>query len=210
MANPQEQTKRTEAITSLKRMQEFNTSSLPRELELGTGVNFTAAVAPAERIIDLYRRISVVCLDDLPLNPLTTLTNQANNDFNILNQILSFAPGSPLATRDSLITQLDNGYEPTFNALRPLISFSASKSTDFQGLERQARATIQAVEDLGTKLTEALAEKGQEAEEVLDTVRKAAAEQGVSQQATYFRDDAKEHESEAEAWRKKLLEAQVF
>ena len=205
MANPQEQEKRTEAITSLERMQKFNTASLPRELELGTLVNFAGAVEPAERLIALYRRISVACLEDLPLNQLTTLTTQANGDFIILNQILKFEAGSSVGTRDSLITQLVNAYDSTFNILHAQISFSASKSTDFQGLERQARATIQSVEDLGTKLTDALAQKGQEAEEVLDLVRKAAAEQGVSQQATYFHSDAVEHEGEAKVWGKRIL-----
>ncbi len=205
MPTTQEKQKRQETTTSLVRMQSFDTSLLPRERELGSVVNFAIAVAPAERLIALYKRISITVLEDLPLSQLNSLTQQANNDYNILKQILDFQPGRPVTERDSLINQLEQAYQQTFNILQSLISFSASKSTDFQGLERQARATIQSVEDLGSKLTEELRLKSLEAERVLDTVRKAAAEHGVSQQATYFRDDAKEHNDEAKIWSSRIV-----
>ncbi len=207
MPSQQEMQKRQETAESLARMQSFDTSLLPRERELGSVVNFAGAVGPAQRLIDLYKRISITVLDDLPLSQLNTLSQQANNDYNILKQILDFQPGRPVNERDSLINQLDQGYQQSFNNLYSLISFSSSKSTDFQGLERQARATIQTVQDLGAKLTEELRSKSEEAERVLDLVRKAAAEQGVSQQAIYFRDEAKEHEDEAKIWSKRIVES---
>jgi hypothetical protein len=205
MPSDQEKQKRQETAASLARLQTFDTSLLPRERELGSVVNFKGAVEPAERLLDLYRRVSITVLEDLPLSQLDTLIRQANSDYNLLKRILDFQPGSPIADRDDLIAQLDRAYQASFNSLEPLISFSASKSTDFQGLERQARATIQTVEDLGSKLAEELKNKSQEAERVLKLVRKAAAERGVSQQATYFRDDAKEHEDEAKVWSAKIV-----
>lgn len=204
MPTDQEKQTRQQATESLVRMQSFDTSLLPRERELGSLVNFAGAVAPAERLIALYKRISVTVLEDLPLTTLNVLFQQANSDYNILKQILDFQPGRPGNERNNLINQLDQAYQQAFINLNFLVSFSTSKSIDFQGLERQARATIQKVEDLGTKLTDELGKKSQEAERVLDLVRKAAAEHGVSQQATYFRDDAKEHEQEAVVWSKRI------
>ena len=186
MPSDQEKQTRQQAIESLVRMQSFDTSLLPRERELGSVVNFAGAVPPAERLISLYKRVSITALEDIPLPQLNSLTQQANGDYNILKQILDFQPGRPGNERNNLINQLDQAYQQAFINLHPLVSFSASKSIDFQGLERQARATIQKVEDLGTKLTDNLGKKSQEAELVLDLVRKAAAEQGVSQRATYF------------------------
>jgi hypothetical protein len=205
MPTDQEKQKRQETASSLVRLQSFDTSLLPREHELGSVVNFKGAVEPAQRLLDLYRRVSLTVLEDLPLSQLDTLLRQANSDYNLLKRILDFQPGSPIADRDDLIGQLDRAYQASFNSLEPLISFSASKSTDFQGLERQARATIQTVEDLGSKLAEELNKKSQEAERVLELVRKAAAEHGVSQQATYFRDESKEHNDEAKVWSGKIV-----
>lgn len=205
MPSDQEKQKRQETAEALARMQSFDTSLLPRERELGSVVNFTGAVAPAERLIALYKRIALTVLDDLPLNQLTQLIQQANNDYRLLKQVMDFQPGRPVNERDALVNQLDQAYQQSFPILQPYVSFSVSKSTDFQGLERQARATIQAVSDLGDKLTQELKNKSQEAERVLELVRKAAAEHGVSQQAIYFRDDAKEHEAEAKVWGSRIV-----
>ena len=126
MPSAQEKQKRQQTVESLARMQSFDTSLLPREKELGSVVNFAGSVAPAERLMALYKRISQTALEDLPESQLNTLFNQANSDYNILKQILEFQPGRPLAERDALINQLDQAYQPSFNALQSFISFSAS------------------------------------------------------------------------------------
>jgi hypothetical protein len=205
MPNQDEQNKRKEATDSLARMQGFDTTILPNRDKLGSVLNFDGAVAPAKRLVGLYQRISTTILPDLPLSQLTTLWQQANSDYNILKQILDFEPGKPVTERDSLIAQLDNSYQQAFNKLEPFISFSASKATDFQSLEREARAMIQSVQDQGTKLAETLDEKGRQAENILDDIRKAAAEQGVSQQAVYFKTAEAEHSTEAARWLKATI-----
>ncbi len=186
MPTEQEDTKRTEAIESLERMQSFNTDDLPREKELGTALNFRGAVEPAKRLIDLYKRISVTVLVDFPLNELTQIWTQANNDYNRLDEISKFEAGQPVESRDSLIKQLNTSYQQSFKSLYPFISYSASKSADFQRLETEARAMIQSVQDQGEKVANELEKKQTEAEKILTDIRKAAAEQGVSQQAVYF------------------------
>ncbi len=210
MPSPEEAKKRQEAHESLTRMHDFDTSLLPRERELGSVVNFMAAIPPAERLLSIYRRISLTLLEDLPDSQLNSLLTQANSDYNILKSILEFKPGTAENVRNSLISQLDNTYQQTFNSLQHFISLSSSKSTDFQGLERQGRATIQTVEDLGKKMAEQLEAKGQEAEKVLELVRKSAAEQGVSQQASYFRDEAKIHENEANIWSSRIIKGAIL
>jgi hypothetical protein len=198
VSNSEENEKRKEAQESLARMSEFDTSLLPRIEELGTALNFSDAVEPAERLVGLYQRISPMILVDLPLQQLSTLWTQANNDYSVLQQVLEFRAGQPDSERDAVIVSIDNAYQNTFNALEGLISFSVSRATDFQSLEREARATIQSVQDLGKKLTNDLDAKAQDAEQILTDIRKAAAEQGVSQQASYFKEAASNHLSEAE------------
>ena len=140
MSNEQEEAKRGEAKQSLERMQVFDAVQLIREKELGSVLNFTGAIDSAERLISLYKRISLHILQDLPLQKLNLLWQRANNDYNILNEILEFQPGQPVQQRDALIVKLDTAYGQAFDGLHELISYSASKSTDFQGLESQARS----------------------------------------------------------------------
>jgi hypothetical protein len=74
------------------------------------------------------------------------------------------------------------------------------KSTDFGRLEREARSVIQSVTDEAVALKEDLGKRKTEADEVLKEVRKVAEEQGVSQQAIYFKNEADTHAKEAKTW----------
>ena len=55
-----------ETKTSLKRMQDFDISTLSREDELGTRLNFQPVLQSAKKLVDLYKRLSVTALEDFP------------------------------------------------------------------------------------------------------------------------------------------------
>jgi hypothetical protein len=61
-----EETLLEKATVSLLRVQEFDVESLPRINELGISVNFQNVIAPARRLISLYRRLSTTALEDFP------------------------------------------------------------------------------------------------------------------------------------------------
>ena len=107
---------------------------------------------------------------------------------------------NPTNERDSRITRVKSAYDPTFEQLYPIISYAVRKSTDFARLEREARATVQAVTDAADRLQGELEKREKDAEEVLATIRKIAAEQGVSQQAIYFKNEADKHQEGATRW----------
>ncbi len=207
MPNQQEVSLREEARKSLDRMLQFNPDTLSRENDLGSELNFRDVVPTVTRLIALYQQISPTVLQDLPLLQLKTLQNQASADFNRLDQILKFSAkqANPLNTRNSLIQQIDNAYQEAFTQLHPIISYSTSKSADFKRLEREARSTLQKLEDKATELTTKLEEDKNSAANILDDIRKVAAQQGVSQQAIYFRDTAQEHEGQATVWQDKIV-----
>ncbi len=190
------------ARQSLERMQKFDSASLPRINELGTAINFSDAVTPADRLIDIYRQLPVEVLDQLPIATLQEIQRQADSDFNILKQILSFEAGSPKQERDNRLQQLKDAYDPAFQKLHPFISYSVRKTTDFTRLERDARALIQNVTDKADQLQKDLEKRKQDADAILEAVRKVAAEQGVSQQAIYFKDEADKHTKESTTWLK--------
>lgn len=190
------------ARQSLERMQSFDPTSLPRIDELGTAINFADVVEPANRLIDLYRQLSAEVLDQLSTIAVNQIKNQADADFNILDSILKFEAGNPKQERDSRSAAVANAYDPAFQILHPYISYSVRKSTDFGRLEREARALIQQVSDDTKKLQKDLDGKKQEAEKVLEAVRKVAEEQGVSQQAIYFKNEADAHDQQSKSWLK--------
>jgi hypothetical protein len=201
MAADPERTKALENATqSLRRMQSFDPKSLPRTDELGSAINFSDAIEPATRLIDLYNQLPAEVLEQLPVAVLNKIKQQADSDFNLFQQILDFEAGTPKSERDSRIQQVHNAYDPAFQVLHPYISYSVRKSTDFSRLEREARGLIQDITDRASALQTDLSERKSDADKVLEAVRKVAEEQGVSQQAIYFKNEADKHAGEATTW----------
>lgn len=211
MPSHQEETIRQACQQSLVRMQQFDPQSLGREEELGRDFNFQEVIPAAKRPIGLYTQVSSTALQDFPENQLNSLKAQADADYNRFEQILKFSPKKENSynLRTSMIQQIDQAYQGTFNALQPIIAYSTSKSADFKRLETEARAMLQVIEDKASELTKKLEVDKKTSEQILEDIRKVAAEQGVSQQATYFRDAAKEHETEAANWRKQTIRLSV-
>ncbi|MGQ4583916.1 hypothetical protein [Lysobacter sp. F60174L2] len=198
-------TKLTETKESLERMQRFDPDSLARESDLGARFSLAAAVEPAKKLIRLYNQLGTSALDDFPDDILDQIKKQADADYNRFKSLLDFAPDeqqSPAQTRDQLVSQIEGAYRAAFQSLYMPIAYGASKSIDFQRMENDARASLQAVTDQASEITGQLSEQQEQAEQVLRDVRKVAAEQGVSQQAIYFKDEAKDHNELADTWRK--------
>ncbi len=191
-----------EARISLERVQNFDTSTLPRETELGSELNFRDAVEPAERIINLFRQFPSQYLTELPPNRQTEIKNQSDSFFNVLSQIQKFDPktADAFGQRNSIINNLKNQYQPYFDTLCNLIAYGSSRLRDFGALEREARAAMQSVTDRAAELTKELGTRKNEADNILNEVRKVAAEQGVSQQAIYFQTESSTHERQARQW----------
>jgi hypothetical protein len=203
---------RIEAEESLVRMQQFDVSTLPREKELGSEVNFTEALEPATRLVELYKRLSTSALDDLSQQALQHVKDRANADYALLKQSLDFklaSQSNPQATRDSIIHQLSQSYDPSFQTLHPYIAYSLHRSADFQRLDADARATMQAISDRAGKVEAQLQEHEKEAERVLTEIRSVAAEEGVTQQSAHFRAEADRHDTEAEIWRTRTVKLAI-
>ena len=205
MRTADEQKRYEKAIASITRLQTFDTATLPRVQQLGEAINFQDAVEPANRLVDLYRQIPLDVLETLPIEPVEQIGNQANTDFTYLKQVLDFEPGTPRSTRDSFTKQLIVAYGPAWERLNAVISYSVRKSTDFARLEREGRAVVQAVQDEATTVKGEMEMMKVEAQSALDAIRKAAAEQGVSQQAIHFSVESDAHSKEAKMWLKRTV-----
>jgi len=202
----------TEAKASLERMQKFDPATLAREDSLGAALNFKEAVPHARRLIDLYVQIPIESLVWFNHAQANQLKSNADADFNRLKQILSFDPSQNHGQieRKQWIRELEDSYEQTFSNLAPWIAYAAGRVTDFTKVARDARATIQGIEDQAKKLGEDMEQHRKSAQSILDDIRKVAAEQGVSQQAVYFREESENHSRQAEEWLKQTKRLTVF
>lgn len=187
---------------SLERVARFDVRSLPRREDLGNALNFEAAVEPAQRVIALFSKLPLDALPEFPDAVLKPIKEQADQFYQLLTTVLAFSPSAanPGSERDALVQQIRDQYPSIFKALSPHISYSVARTVDFNRLEEQGRAAIQGISDRTTSLLQSIEEAQQQAQKTLEDVRAAAAEQGVTQQARYFKDEADKHDHQAGEW----------
>lgn len=187
---------------SLTRVQEFDAARLSREEDLGKQLSFARAVQHAKDLIALYKRIPVSALDDFTDSQLEAIRTQADADYNTFDQILQFNAETreAAATRTNILTNLERRRDEVFQQLWHYIAYGVARVTDTSLLETQARATNQAIQDEAALLTTQLNKAKADADAALAAIRSAAAEQGVSQQAAYFKEEAQSQEDLAVKW----------
>lgn len=187
---------------ALTRMQQFDVTTLSREDDLGKQMNFSEAVAPSLALVNIYKRIPLTALEDFSDTQLNAITKQAQADFNVFKQILEFKATATdaSATRTNVINALKVRRDPLFDQLWQFVAYGVARITDTSLLETEARATIQSIRDQSEKLTEQLQTAKDGADSALSEIRAVAAEQGVSQQASYFKQEAVDQENLASVW----------
>jgi hypothetical protein len=187
---------------ALERVQTFDPETLGRVDDLGRQMNFAEAVKPAEAIIAVYKRIPMSALPDFTDGQLNAILAQANADYNVFKQILDFnaASGDAVGTRSNLLANIKVRRDQVFDQLWHYVAYGVARITDTSLLETQARATIQGIEDQAARLTEQLVKAKADADGALVAIRAVASEQGVSQQAIYFKDEAQAQETLADKW----------
>lgn len=193
--------------TSLKRMQEFDLDKIDRADDLGPKINFKGVVSAAQRLVDIYKRLSLDALDELTTPHLNTIQNCADRDFSYLDQILKFeleSVSNPAQQRDVLTQQVRDAYAPSFQELLLFICHGVSRTADFKALEREARAANQRMRDEFDGLRGHMESKSKEADGILAEIRKVAAERGVSDQADFFKSEADQHSMDAANWQNRV------
>jgi hypothetical protein len=198
----------TETTASLGRIQQFDVNELERSSALGITFSFVDAVKPAQDVIDLYKRIPITALSDFTDEQLNAIKGQANADFQIFDTILKFDPKTDgtAQRRQEIINQVQGRRDAVFRELWQFIAYGVARLTDTSTLEVQARATIQGIKDAAKVLTDQLASDQGAAEKALKAIRDVAVEQGVSQQAAYFKGEAVDQEIKAADWLKRTYQ----
>lgn len=196
------------ATAALRRIQEFDPKSLEQRERLGSENSFDKAVEPARQIGNLFNQLPISSLRLLPNIELDQIKHLADGTYNIFKEIKAFSvsDGDVDNRKNALVDNLWNQTNVVFLKLYPLVSFAMAKTVDFASLENQARSAIQSVRDQTKELIAELEKDRSDSRDVLQEVRKSAAEQGISQEAFFFSQESQEHEDNAKKW----LWASVF
>ncbi len=197
-----------EVLDDLKRVQSFSASDLVQEDRLGRDAAFREAIMPAERLIGLFQKIPLDAIQEFPQTQRKQIQDSAKAVYNLFDEIGNFSvdEGNIAQRKSQLVQQLEQSYQGYFDKLFPLVSFAVARTVDFNRLTEEGRTAVQSIRDESKKLVDEIKETSDNARGVLQEVREAAAEQGVTQQAKYFETEANTHQELSGTW----LTASIF
>jgi len=205
MATIEQETKKREELEgNLNELASITPDSLIRKAELGTALSFEEGLPYFKRTLKLFSDLSNSKLDGIShtaLNQLNTAATQAFGEFKSIKDFsIEQHPQNTKDARDQLINTIRDRYDHYYQILTPHIAYSIRKGTDFEALEKNARETLSEVFKIKEKLNEEQLKAKKEATDILESMRKAAAEVGVSQHAIYFKEAAEEHKNASDTW----------
>jgi hypothetical protein len=199
----QEQQERDKLNATLNELYQLKAQDLVREETLGRDLSFSAGVPYFERLLKLYRDVHDNSLDGLSHGALSQLRTHAEQASTLFKQVVAFEvmkQPNPVQMRDNLIGQIRDAYEAHFNVVEPHIAYAIRKGTDFDALERQARESLDEVRRVGGEMKTQSDQVLTDAKSILQSIRQMAAEAGVAQHATSFKDQADEHRKSSVGW----------
>lgn len=96
--------------------------------------------------------------------------------------------------------KVESHYENLFEAVSSIINFANQAGTDFKQIERDARQTLESVKTYADGQKKQMENKMKGAESILESMRTASAEAGVSQNAIHYSNAQKGHSEQAQKW----------
>lgn len=173
---------------NIQKILELNAKDLIRREQLGEELSFADAESDFEQAINLFKSLSEIDISLLPNDRLNRLNTSMATFLDSINSIKTFSAKQGPTERTNRINNIKNNYNDWFNTISPVIAFCTKAGTDFDAIQRKAR---EAYENLTIVLEAASKEREQgkaEIEATLAAVKKAAAEVGVTQHTTNFKD----------------------
>lgn len=215
----------------------LNIDALVQRDRLGTEMSFEKGRSIFLEIVSTFAELAKVNFEKVPYGVLQQLLSGAQTVNNVLAQVANFSPaqhGNGVAARDSLIQQIEDQWNNIFLPVRAVLGPAseaairqeadhlASQVSSLTQAATQAVANIQAAQgDIEQKLQQFLKEQADafrqqgeqkliEVDKALESVRKLAAEAGVSQHAKYFDEEANYYKAQTQRWLSALVVSGVL
>ena len=109
---------------------------------------------------------------------------------------------NPTNSRDQIIQEIENEYDGFFEEVSKIIGFANQTGTDFKQIEEEARQTLESFKSQVEEKNKQIEKNLQESNNILDSMRSASAETGVSQNAIHYSNAREDHANRAKKWYK--------
>ena len=182
----------------IREVASIDPKSLVRE-ELGP-LNFSEGLNQFDSLIGFFRLLSKYRFDYLPREKRDVLIGIATGALNRIRNIRKFtAEGADASQkREQLLENISDPFlDDTYNHFSPHLLVDISKLTpEIEGTMQELRNKLNDAKEFESQGRQIVADM----ESALKSVRDAAAEAGVSQQAIYFKNQATKHLQASIAW----------
>ena len=164
--------------------------------QLGQKYDFQPAYGTLEQLQTLCQELAGYRYKDLPNKPTADLHNFVRSVEDVFEKIKAFEPNDNEQTSQTesrhtgLINAALNTYNNHFHLILPYLNYFRTKEFDVEATKKEHGATLRSVKDAEEQV-----------KQILTTVQDAAKETGVTQEATHFASQAKEHSDAATIWR---------
>lgn len=185
-------------------LQAFDVRTLGRRDALGEKLNFDVIVPEAHDVVEFFKKLPVEVLDEIPDSLLEPILSVANLTRKLFDDVSAFdaAQPDPNGVRSGLLDRSGQLYGRVFDKLYPWISYGVARTVDFNGLDSEARAAVRSIQDRQIDFQKLIDERFKRVDELEQKLRSALTEQGVTQQAKYFSEEADMHAKAANNWQK--------
>ncbi len=186
----------------LEKMLSYSIEELTREEELGTQFSFKEIEEDFVKIIDLFKRVKEVNLQEVPYSLLNAINAQINEAITYFDQVKTFDPtvNNAANTRTGLINNIQNKYDSYYTHSVPILSIGLLNSNDLS-VERSKMNQLITELDKQREESELESEsKLKELNDILESAKSAATQIGVSKHSKVFQAESEFHETESKKW----------
>ncbi len=208
MATPDERTQKSEAVKKgLEEISKIDPNNLSRKSELSRDINFDDAVPHFTIMLDLVKQLNDRDISRLSTPQLNKISEALNRIILLINKVNEFSlnQNTPADVCNGIINDVKNAYDNVMEPLTLPLAFTATQSTDYAKIEREAKGYHLTMKEESEKLAKYIEECRYEAESALSAVKEQAAEAGVSTNAQIFLQNSETHKDDATRWLKTTI-----
>ena len=185
-------------------MLSYKIEDLTREEELGTQFSFKESEENFVKIIDLFKRVKEVNLQEIPFNLLNTFNGQLNQAITYFEQAKTFNPAvnNAVNARAAIISNIQNNFDNYYTHSIPILSVGLLNSNDLSLERSKINQLISDLENEKKVSKEESEKKLAELNSIIENAKSFATKAGVSKHSSVFKTESNFHEAEAKKWLK--------
>ena len=157
-----------------------------------------------EATFNLIEKLSKCHFERVPLQKINSIKRKLEEYKSIFERAKNLnlkSDNSPKNTRNSIVQNLENYYDSFFNDVSSVISLTYQKEKiDFKQIEDESKQALEQVKAHSEEHKKQMENQKKSSEAILESMRKASAEAGVSQEAIHYSEAQKNHSKMAEQW----------